>query len=252
VFALERLDRPKPPPRWTAKLNSCCVKTGVPPDIENWNKLGDIPFNRKKVQVISLFSDSKANEPLLKLNASDNIRNPSEIRGDAISAIRTLVETGDSGAPLIVIGHTEGPVFRVEGANGFTVSFEALTQVAKAANRPLFFVGCYTADHFASMAGRPGTVDYAPVGTLNALYPREVVPRILRAMNESVSMRDFTEKMSDENLDIWVSNNFLRSVNDGAARTVRATIYKRMQDGTKSIVGFIFMYIPCALVGGCK
>lgn len=252
VFALERIDRPKPPPRWAAKLNDCCVKTGVPPDIEGWATFGKIPFNRKRAQVVSLFSDSKTSEMLASLDSSQNFRGPTEIKGDPVDAIRQLVESGDSTAPVIVIGHTEGSAFRVEGKGGYAVSFEALTQIAKNTNRPIFFVGCYTAEHFNAMAGKSYIRDYQPVGTLNSLYPREVVPRILRALNEASSMRDFTERLSDETLDIWVSTNFLRNVNDGAAKTVRAPIYKRLQDGSKSIVGFLFMYIPCGLFGACK
>jgi len=252
VFALERIDRPKPPPRWAAKLNDCCVKTGVPPDIEGWATFGKIPFNRKRAQVVSLFSDSRTSDMLASLDIKQNIRGPGEIRGDPLEAIRHLVESGDNTAPVIVIGHTEGSFFRVEGNSGFTVSFEALTQIAMNANRPIFFIGCYTAEHFVASAGKPGTPDYQPVGTLNSLYPREVVPRMLRAFNEASSMRDFTEGLSDKTLDIWVSNNFLRNVNDGTAKTVRAPIYKRFKDGSKSIVGFLFMYIPCGLFGACK
>lgn len=250
VFALERIDRPKPPPRWAAKLNKCCVKTGVPPDIEGWAEFGRVPFNRKRAQIVSLFSDSRTSEMLAGLNSKQNFRHPNEIKGDPLEAIRKLVDEGDKSAPIIVIGHTEGSSFRVEGSQDYAVSFEALTQIAKVANRPVFFVGCYTAEHFA-MADKT-ILDYPPIGTLNLIYPREVVPKILRALNESSSMRDFTEKLSDETLDIWVSNNFLRNVNDGAARTVRAPIYKRLRDGSKSIVGFIFMYIPCGLFGACK
>lgn len=252
VFALERIDRPKPPPRWAAKLNECCVKTGVPPDMEAWATFGKIPFNRKRAQVVSLFSDSKTSEMLASLNSSQNFRGPREIKGDPLEAIRRLVDSGDSTAPVIVIGHTEGSAFRVEGNGGYTVSFEALTIIAKNAKRPIFFVGCYTAEHFNAMAGKSDIRDYPPVGTLNSLYPREVAPRILTAMNEASSMRDFTERLSDETLDIWVSNIFLRNVNDGAAKTVRASIYKKLQDGSKSIVGFLFIYIPCGLFGACK
>ncbi len=115
----------------------------------------------------------------------------------------------------------------------------------------MFFVACYTAEHFASLGGQPHIRDYA-VGTVNSLNPREVAPRLLRALEQSNSMREFIESLSDESLNIWVSNNFLRSINEGAARTVRAPIYKQMKDGTKSIVGFIFMFIPCKLFGGCK
>jgi hypothetical protein len=252
VFALERIDRPKPPPRWAAKLNDCCVKTGVPPDIDGWATFGKVPFNRRNAQVVSLFSDSKTSDMLSSLKGSQHLRGPREIKGDPLEVIRQLVESGDSSAPVVVIGHTEGSAFRVEGSGGYTVSFEALTQIAKNANRPIFFLGCYTAEHFSAMAGKPYIRDYPPVGTLHALYPREIVPKILTALNEASSMRDFTERLSDKTLDIWVSNNFLRNVNDGAAKTVRAPIYKRLQDGSKSIVGFLFIYIPCGLFGACK
>ena len=255
VFAVEVIDRPKPPPRWAAKLNTCCVKTGIPPDLDGWSRLGEIPFNRRGAQLLSLFTDTQTTELLTGFDRRKHVLDPADIRGDVLESIRSLITKGDSSSPVIVVGHTEQSAFRVEGTKGFTVPFEALTEIAKAANRPIFFIGCYTARHFETMAGNQTIKDYQaypPVGTLNSLHPREIAPKVIKAMAESTSMRDFTEKLSDENLDIWVSNNFLRNANDGTAKTVRAPIYQRMADGQKSIVGFIFMYIPCGLFGACK
>lgn len=255
VYSVEVIDRPKPPPRWAAKLNKCCVKTGIPPDLDGWSQLGGVPFNRRGTQLLSLFTDTQTTELLAKFDKRKHVLDPADIQGDALESIRSLISKGDSSSPIIVVGHTEQSAFRVEGTNGFTVPFEALTQIARAANRPIFFIGCYTARHFEAMAGNPYIKDYQaypPVGTLNSLHPREIAPKVLKAMAEATSMRDFTERLSDESLDIWVSNNFLRNTNDGTAKTVRAPLYQRMEDGRKSIVGFIFMYIPCGLFGACK
>lgn len=251
VYSIDRIDRPNPPPRWAAKLNDCCVKTGVPPDLDGWAKLGSVPFNRGKAQLVSLFSDSQATDKFGSLPRASHIRGPLELKGDALQAIEALIKSGDPGSPVIIVGHTENSGFRVERPGGEHVSFEALTQIAIAADRPVFFVGCYTADHFHSMAGKSYIRDYIVSGTLNTLHPREIAPKILEAMNSSSSMREFTEKLSDESLNVWISNNFLRSVAEGTARTVRAPIYKRTNDGRTSIVGFLFVYLPCKLFGGC-
>lgn len=251
VYSIDRIDRPNPPPRWAAKLNDCCVKTGVPPDLDGWTKLGSVPFDRGKAQLVSLFSDSQTTEKFGSLPRASHIRGPHELKGDALRAIEALVKSGDPGSPIIVVGHTENSGFRVERPGGEHISFEALTQIAIAADRPVFFVGCYTADHFHSMAGKSYLRDYIVSGTLNTLHPREMAPKILDAMSSSSSMREFTERLSDESLNVWISNNFLRSVAEGTARTVRAPIYKKMSDGRTSIVGFLFVYLPCKFFGGC-
>jgi len=215
-----------------------------------WARLGKISLDRDKAQIISLFSDSKTSDLLAKLDISQHVRSPSELCGDPLGRIKSIIKSGSPGAPVIVVGHTEGAFFRVEGRDSFTVPFELLTQVARNVGRPIFFIGCYTAEHFASTTGKPHSQDYS-VGTLNLLHPREVVPRVLRSLDTSTSMRDFLEKLSDKNFEIWISSNFLRNVDGDSAKTVRAPIYKEMPDGTTSITGFIFMYIPCNTYGEC-
>ncbi|TDP84585.1 hypothetical protein EV672_103154 [Aquabacterium commune] len=251
VYSIDRIDRPSPPPRWAAKLNDCCVKTGVPPDLDGWARLGSVPFNKGKAQLVSLFSDSQTSDKFSSLPRSSNIRSPLELKGDALRAIESLINSGDPGSPVIVVGHTENSGFRVERPGGEHISFDELTRIAIAADRPVFFVGCYTADHFHSMADKSFIRDYIVSGTLNSLHPREVAPKVLDAINSSASLKEFTERLSDETLNVWISNNFLRSVAEGTARTIRAPIYKKTSDGRASIVGFIFVYLPCKFFGGC-
>jgi len=249
VFGLERIDRPNPPPRWAAKLNDCCVFTGVPPDFAGWDKLGTVPFDPRRAQVISLFSDSTTGSNLKKRGHLHDVTHPSELLGEAKDALTQLALSQPPGTPLIVLGHTVGSTIRIEGQNPVDVTFEHLTSIARQAQRPLLLLGCYSAEHFS----RPGVAsirDHA-TGALNLLRPQEISAKIVNAVETSRSFRELNEKLSSESLYIWMSSNFMRDVHDGAARTVRAPIYKKMTNGLRSIVGFIFMYFPCTSGNGC-
>lgn len=248
VFGLERIDRPNPPPRWAAKLNDCCVFTGVPPDFAGWDKLGTVPFDPRRAQVLSLFSDSTTGKALKKRGRPQDITHPSELTGEANDALTQLAHSQPPGTPLIVLGHSIGSVMRIEGQNPVDITFEHLTSIARQAQRPLLLLGCYSAEHFS----RPGvgSVDYA-AGALNLLRPQEISATIVKAVETSRSFRELNEKLSSESLYIWMSSNFMRDVHDGTARTVRAPLYKKMANGLRSIVGFIFMYLPCTSGNGC-
>jgi hypothetical protein len=229
------------------------VRTGAPPDVAAWQRLHAVPFDRAGVQLVSLFRDSATSDMLSRaLPRSRLLSGPGEIRGEPLEAIRRLAASGPRGAPLIVLGHAEGSAFRIDGSEGTAVSFEALTRLAGEYGRPLILLGCYTADHFA----RPELQhlrDYPVAGTLNLMYPRDVVPRLVAAMQGGGSMAGFIETLAArEDLTIWLSNNFLREVDGGAARSVRAPIYKQMPDGRRSIAGFVYLLLPCALGGTCR
>ncbi len=246
VFPLVRIDRPAPPPRWATRFNECCVRGGVPPDWVAWHKFGQIPFHRGDIQIVSLELNSKVKDMLGTLGTRHHIRSADELPSNPLAHILDLIHRGDPQSPVILVGHVVDRHFQIQ-STGELLPFEAITQAARDANRPLFMLGCYTAEYFAS---HPEIRDYA--GTTNRLYAEEVVPRLLNAIKNSSNMREFTENISEENVQIWISNNFLRSVHEGNAVTVRAPIYKPLLNKFKSIVGFLYMYIPCRLGGACS
>lgn len=250
VFSLERIDRESPPPRWAARLNKCCVYTGVPPDFSGWGRLGNLPFNRPDASLVSLFPDTQTEAVLKAAKGKNFITHPDQLKSDPVAGIRQAFATGDPRSPVILIGHVEGSAFKVEGADGYEIPFSTIVTIAKEAGRPVIFLGCYTANHFASLKGTIGIRDY-PIGTLNKLYPREIAPKVIEALNSSDSMQEFITKLSDENLYLWISNNFLRNVDAGAAQTFRAPIFKQATDKSRTIVGFLFAYLPCKAFGGC-
>lgn len=250
VFGLEKIDRPNPPPRWAAKLNDCCVFTGVPPDFQGWDKLGAVPFEPRRAQVVSLFADSSTGTTLRQRGRPQDVTHPSQLLGEATDAIATIARSQPPGTPLVILGHTVGSLFRIEGIHATDVSFEFLTNIARDAKRPLVLLGCYSANHFSI----PGTLSGRDLatGALNLLRPQEISSQIVTALESSSNFREVSEKLSSQNLYIWMSTNFMRDVHDGTARTLRAPIYKRMSDGIRSIVGFLFMYLPCTGSEGCS
>ncbi|MFB9127749.1 hypothetical protein E2553_30700 [Paraburkholderia dipogonis] len=250
VYLLEKVNRPKPPPRWMAKLNKCCVFTGIPPDFTGWNRLHDIPFKKDSARVISLFPDAATAKALKDIGDSKNIVHPDQIKTNPEVAIREAFASGDAGSPVVVIGHVAGGAFRVEGADGFDISFEMLTNLARDTGRPLFLIGCYTADQFQAPVNGPANRDYA-VGTVNLLYPREVAPKVVAALKSSSNVQALVEHMSDPALYLWISSDFLVNADSAGAKTLRAPIYKDTTDGKRSIVGFLFVYLPCKLLGAC-
>lgn len=246
AIPLVRIDRAAPPPRWAAKLNDCCVRTGIPPDWIGWQRLASVPFERDRVQVVSLFADSATGELLGGLDPSRNVRMPHEVSDDPLGSLKTLIEQGDGSAPLIVIGHVENGKFVVEGADGFEVSLDAVATLARRANRPVMLLGCYTQDH---MSAHSSARDYA--GTLNRLYPRELVPHLLETMNRAGTMREFTESLSSTDLEIYVSVGFLSALPGGAVE-VNSSLYKPYGRGRTSLVGILRMFLPCAMGGACR
>jgi hypothetical protein len=246
AIPLVRIDRVKPPPRWAAKFNECCVRTGIPPDWVGWQKLSEIPFDKERVQIVSLFADSETSHMLGSLDSSRNIRKPSEIVGDPIEALRTLIESGSASSPVIIIGHVEDGSFKVEGKGGFSVPIDSILEIINEAGRPVFLIGCYTVEH---MASRPQVRDFA--GMANELYPREIVPRIMSAQKSSSNLQEFIKKISSEESQVWIGKDFIKSTSNNSVISVRAAISKPMSNGIMSIVGTLRMYIPCKLFGRC-
>jgi hypothetical protein len=246
AIPLVRIDRPSPPPRWAAKLNECCVRTGIPPDWIGWARLGSIPFRRDKAQIVSLFADTETGAQLGSIDPSRNVRMPAEVSNDPIGALKAMLSAGDSTAPLIVIGHVEEGAFKVEGVGGFSVPLESIVTLAREAGRPVVLLGCYTQDH---MLARSKRKDYA--GTLNSLYPRDVVPHLLRTMERATNLRDFTEMLSNSNMQIYISEGFIQAATKNPG-VQTADLYKPTNTGTRSIVGVFKLFLPCAMFGGCK
>jgi hypothetical protein len=246
VLPLVRIDRPFPPPRWATRFNKCCVRSGVPPDWAAWGRLEQIPFHRKDVQIVSLELNSNVKHMLRDMNPQKNIRSAEELSSDPLAAIQELIRSGDPLSPIIIIGHVVDGNFQIQ-SDGTLIPFDALARSAQEANRPLFMMGCYTAEHFMA---HPEVREY--IGTANRLYAEDVVARLLVSIKKSSNMREFTENVSDEHVQIWISKNFLKIVNSGNAVTLRAPIYKPFMNGVKSIVGFLYMYIPCKLGGACS
>jgi hypothetical protein len=243
---LVRIDRAKPPPRWAAKFNDCCVRTGIPPDWAGWQRLSKIPFDKERVQIVSLFADSETSNMLGSLDPSRNIRKPSEIVGDPIEALRTLIVLGDASSPVIIIGHVEDASFKVEGKGGFSVPIDSILDLINKTGRPVFLVGCYTVEH---MASRPQVRDFA--GMANELYPREIVPRIISAQKSSSNLQEFIEKISSKESQVWIGRDFIKTTDNNSVISVRASISKPMPNGLMSIVGTLRIYIPCKLFGRC-
>ena len=246
AISLIRIDRPAPPPRWAAKFNECCVRTGIPPDWVGWHKLGEIPFDKERVQIISLFADSETSDRLGSLDPKSNIRKPSEIQGDPVVALKSLIESGDASSPVLIIGHVEGASFKVEGRNGFSVPINAILKIIQETGRPVFLVGCYTLEY---MASKSGMKDFA--GIANEFYPREIVPKIINSQKNSSNLKEFIENISGEGSQVWVSNDFIKAVNNNSVIAVRGAISKPMPNGLTSIVGILRLYIPCRMFGRC-
>jgi hypothetical protein len=180
------------------------------------------------------------------LDPSRNIRKPSEIVGDPIEALRTLIVLGDASSPVIIIGHVEDASFKVEGKGGFSVPIDSLLDVINKTGRPVFLVGCYTVEH---MASRPQVRDFA--GMANELYPREIVPRIISAQKSSSNLQEFIEKISSKQSQVWIGRDFIKTTDNNSVISVRASISKPMPNGLMSIVGTLRIYIPCKLFGRC-
>jgi hypothetical protein len=244
VYTLQRIDRPAPPPRWASKLNQCCVFTGVPPNLDSWSRLSRYPFDRAQTHVVSLFSDSKFND---SIRSKKNYTAVDRLGDSPLSSLATIFASGPRGSAVVLVGHVEGAGFVIEGTPRFLVPFDQLTELARSTGRPMILLGCYTAEHIASERGSPDVA----VGALNLLYPREIVEALDQALRQATTMGEFTERLSSDNVYLWLSSNFMRDVDGGSAKTLRAPVYKRLADNTRSIVGSIFMYLPCFVTGAC-
>jgi hypothetical protein len=252
-FVAEKFDRPSGASRWVAKLNDCCVVSGIPTNLPRWRDLGNIPFSRERASVISLVWDSETAGIMQPFARRAGYAHPDSLRDDPLNRIRKVFESGAPGDPVVVLGHAEGGNFVVErnGQFQFKVPFSALTDMATATRRPVIFLGCYTANYFAQSSR--SSADYA-VGTLNLLRSGTAARRLAEAMSGATTLQQFLAGVSSRDQYIWVSNLFLDQPEGTSSKMLRAPIFQegRNERGIfRSIVGFLFVSIPCALVGGC-
>lgn len=247
VFSLESVSREGAPPRWMARLNKCCVYAGIPPDVDNWGKLSSIALQKRQIQVVSLFRDTETTRALSNSGLKVALDLQNNIANDPIGRLKSVFESGPADSPVVVIGHVEGPSFTVEGEGGFQVKLEDVVRLAEDTQRPVFLMGCYTAVHYQTGSNPEAKRDY-PVTTLSTLFPQALAARLKEAASAK-NMQDFTALLSDDSLYLWVSNNFMRDVPGG--KTLRAPLYANTKGDARSIVGFVFFFLPCKFVGGC-
>lgn len=252
-FVAEKFERPSGMPRWVAKLNDCCVVSGIPTHLPRWRDLGSIPFSRDRASVISLVWDGETAGIMQPFAGGGGYAHPEALREDPLNRIRRVFESGAPGDPVVVLGHAEGGNFVVErsGQVQFRVPFSALTDMAAATRRPVIFLGCYTANYFAQFS--KSNADYA-VGTLNLLRSGTAARRLAEATSGATTLQQFLAGVSSRDQYLWVSNLFLDQPKGTSSKMLRAPIFQESRNERgifRSIVGFLFVSIPCALVGGC-
>lgn len=188
-------------PRWSIKMNKCCVYTGIPPNTVEWKRLKNVPLDKNNTQVLSLFSDTKTEIALNKNKGSRDITHPNQINGEPLSEIKSLILQGKSGDPLIIIGHIEGESIKVEGGQGFEIRLYEIAKLAYRAKRPIFFIGCNTSQVDGLASGS--------VTTLNYIFPRKIASDIRTAIQRATNMQDFVERISSKNAKILMPANLL-------------------------------------------
>ena len=207
AYALERVPRESGGPLWLSRLNQCCVYTGIPPDIVNWQHLASVPFARDRLQVVSLFPDLEAQSRLNSSGLRVTISHPDQLTGDIAASLMEVFASGPAGAPVAVIGHFSRGSFVIETANGGTISLDAISQMARQTSRPVYLLGCYTAEHYGQPQGAPSLG--FPVTTLSVLYPRELIDRLGAAGRNARTLQDFTALISSESMYLQLPSDFL-------------------------------------------
>ena len=240
AYAMERVARESGTPRWLSRLNECCVYTGIPPDIVSWQHLASVPFSRDSLQVVSLFPDVDAESRLNRSGLRVAISHPDQLAGDTVQALRRLFADGPPGSPVAVIGHVKSGSFVIETASGGTISLAAVSEMARQASRPVYLLGCYTAEHF--MEQRQPALGF-PITTLSLLYPREVVDRLGAAGRNAKNLQDFTALISSDSLYVQLPNEFLTTLPD-QRRSLFARIASVTKNGARAVTGFFRADLP--------
>lgn len=241
AYALERVARESGSPLWLSRLNQCCVYTGIPPDIANWQHLASVPFARDRLQVVSLFPDLEAQSRLNSSGLQVAISHPDQLTGDIAAALMQVFASGPPGSPVAVIGHVNSGSFVIEMANGGTISLAAISEMARQTSRPVYLLGCYTAEHYGQQ--RAPSLGF-PVTTRSVLYPREVIDRLGAAGRNAKTLQDFTALISSESLYVQLPTDFLTTFPD-QRRSLFARIASVTQNGARAITGFFRADLPC-------
>lgn len=232
------------------QLRSTCAQpshrpVGIPPDIANWQRLASVPFDRAGMQVVSLFPDLDSQSRLTKSGLNLAISHPDQLAGDMQTELMRVFSDGPAGSPVIVIGHVNNGSFVIETASGGSIKLSAISEMARQTSRPVFLLGCYTAEHYQQPEPWLGF----PVTTLTVLYPRELIDRLGSAGRNSKNLQDFTALISSADLYVQLPKDFLTTLPD-QRRRLFARIASVTQNGARAITGFFRADLPC-LFGGC-
>lgn len=247
--ALELVDLEIGQSHWLGRLNTCCAYDGIPPDVASWRNLASVPFNRSTMQVVSLFPDYTAQQRLKGSGLNIAITHPENINGDVGQALKQVFASGAPGSPVIVIGHVKNGDFVIETGNGTAISLATVSDMAGQAGRPVYLMGCYTAEHYLLQPPQSRPSLGFPISTLSVLHPRELVDRLVAASLNSKSLQDFTQLMSNESLYVYLPSKFLTTLPD-QRRSLRARIVSVTQGGVRAVTAFFRVDLPC-LFGHC-
>lgn len=170
------------------------------------------------------------------------ISHPDQLTGDIAEALRRVFADGSPGSPVAVIGHVKSGSFVIETASGGTISLAAVSEMARQSSRPVYLLGCYTAEHFVEQQLRLPSLGF-PVTTLSVLYPRELVDRVGAAGRNAKNLQDFTALISSDSLYVQLPNEFLTTLPD-QRRSLLAQIASVTKNGARAVTGFFRADLP--------
>lgn len=232
---VRRLDRNSPPPLLMTRALGCCFY-GIPPHIARQltERLRLRSFNRKRVKIQSLVSDSATTRALEGSKVLSKVRAGERPRTK--SALIQQIQAS-AGETMILVGHREGnQLVTRNAANKVEAAFEIaeLNQIARESGTELIVLGCETAR----------SIDAATygVGVVNKFNTVEAIGRLEGAVRKSRNFAEFFENLSGEGLTLVAGREVLKHQGN-AQPIVRGTVYAKIKDASSRVVKAASIYL---------
>jgi hypothetical protein len=245
LYRSKRFDLLRPPPRWFAEVEKCCLFSRRPPRFAAFRALKQQSFRSQDVQIVSFYSDSKTEAALDGLSATVALRSPGQIAENNAEAHLERIFSAANNKAIIVIGHVEkGSTFVAENESGkelFRIEVAKIQELSDKFNVNLILLGCFTEAALQSNAG-------SAIGSPEALSPIRVVEQLSNALSKSGNWLDFLHNLSAADLHLVAGDTFMKRMAHREVDAANISILRGASGATKEWVGEIWLRFKCRIV----
>lgn len=243
--------------KWFARMQGCCLYTGIPPGEATLKRLKETPFHKKEIHVINLFDNSGVTEGFKRIASKIgmySISAPKDLGGDGLARLKRIFVQA-KGQSIVIVGHVEGSKSDTfvttdsENRELFRFKISELEVIADQTDVNLLLLGCSTEAALSDGSG-------ARVSTLTPIDALRVVEQFTASLGSASNWAELLTNLSAPDLPLVASSGLLKRpfIPFGKGVEGEVEIYRAVEEDREKMpwrIGTIWFRFRCALFRIC-